>query len=66
MALFDKLVGGSASLTDKLVGGAGGSSVAYVLSSCQIPGRKCLVIKSNYADIVEALAIAGGATVRFS
>ena len=62
---FDKLVGASASLFIKLVP-QGGGSAAFVLSSRPIPGRNCLVIQSNFADLMDALRTTGGATVRFS
>jgi hypothetical protein len=57
--------GGSAVLIDKLVG-AGGGSASFVLSSRPIPGRNCLVIRSNFADLMDALKSAGGATIKFS
>ena len=69
-------VGASAVLIDKLVGGSvavtiasmvpGGGSASFVLSSRPIPGRNCLVIQSNFADLMDALKNAGGATIKFS
>ena len=44
----------------------GGGSASFVLSSAQIPGRNCLVVHSNFSDLMDALTAAGGATVRFS
>ena len=44
----------------------GGGSTSFVLSSAQIPGRNCLVVHSNFSDLMDALTAAGGATVRFS
>lgn len=41
-----------------------GSAPAFVLSGCPVPGRRCLVIQSNFADLMDALRIAGGAAVR--
>ena len=67
-SLFDKFVpqgGVSASIFEKMVPqGSGGS--AFVLSSRPIPGRNCLVIQSNFADLMDTLQKAGGATVRFA
>ena len=70
-------VGASASLFDKLVGPADrgskpleivavGGATAFVLSSRPIPGRNCLVIQSNFDDLMDALKSTGGATVRFA
>lgn len=44
----------------------GGSASAgpFVLSSCPIPGRNCLVIPGRFADLMDALTKAGGADVR--
>jgi hypothetical protein len=57
--------GASSSLFDKFVGPAGGAA-SFVLSSRPIPGRNCLVIQSNFADLMDALKSTGGATVRFA
>jgi hypothetical protein len=43
-----------------------GSPTSFVLSSSPIPGRNCLVVQSNFSDLMDALTVAGGATVRFS
>ena len=61
-------VGASASSFDKaikMVGPVGGAA-SFVLSSRPIPGRNCLVINSNFDDLMDALKSTGGATVRFA
>ena len=43
-----------------------GTAVGFILSSRPIPGRNCLVIQSNFDDLMDALKHTGGATVRFA
>jgi len=43
-----------------------GTAVGFILSSRPIPGRNCLVIQSNFDDLMDALKSTGGATVRFA
>ena len=43
-----------------------GTATGFILSSRPIPGRNCLVINSNFDDLMGALKSTGGATVRFA
>jgi hypothetical protein len=56
-------VGASASLFDKLVP-SGSGPASFILSSRSIPGRNCLIVRNNFADLMDALKSAGGATVK--
>ena len=42
------------------------SPPTFVLSSRPIPGRSCLVIQNNFADLMDALQREGGTTVNVS
>jgi hypothetical protein len=57
--------GASASIFEKMVG-PGRGAASFVLSSRPIPGRNCLVIQSNFDDLMDALKNTGGAMVRFA
>jgi hypothetical protein len=65
---WDKSSLGGGAMTGKFwdKSSLGGGSASFVLSSAQIPGRNCLVVHSNFSDLMDALTAAGGATVRFS
>ena len=75
-SLFEKMVGpGSASESIEWSASAGDfikfvgpghGAASFVLSSRPIPGRNCLVIQSNFDDLMDALKSTGGATVRFA